>query len=364
MFCRKLEIINFRNIPSASIEFGAGINSLVGDNGAGKTNILDAIHYLSMARSAMAMTDTQAVRRGEEFFVIEGEYERDSGGNEKIICSFDRGGKRLKRNGKDYERLSEHIGFIPVAMVSPSDAFLVSDAAEERRRYMNAFLSQIDADYLRSLIRYNHLIGERNKLLKSLHYGGSDILEVIDMQLAAEGDAIYRRRTELTRELSPLTEHYYMILSDAGESVSLSYRSELSKAAMAEVLAVSRGRDEAAGFTTSGIHRDDFLFGIGGLPLKKFGSQGQQKSFLVALKLAQYSVLKRNRGERPLLLLDDIFDKLDLTRVERFVRLIASEDFGQAFITDCNKLRINQILERCGCPYTMFNVAMGDVKRM
>jgi DNA replication and repair protein RecF len=317
-----------------------------------------------MTRSAMGMTDSQAVCRGEGFFVVEGEYERDSGGIERIACSFGNGSKALKRNGKEYERLSEHIGLIPIAVVSPSDAFLVSDAAEERRRYVNGFLSQIDADYLRSLIRYNHLIGERNKLLKALQYGGGDILEVIDMQLAAEGDAIYRRRTELVGELSPLTEHYYRILSDDSESVSLSYRSELSEAAMAEVLAVSRAKDEAVGFTTSGIHRDDFVFGIGGYPLKKFGSQGQQKSFLVALKLAQYSVLKRGRGERPLLLLDDIFDKLDLMRVERFVCLIASDDFGQAFITDCNRQRITQILERCGCPYTMFKVAAGGVKRL
>ena len=362
MRLKKLLLINFKNLPQAEITLADGINCFVGDNGAGKTNILDAVHYLSMSKSAFTMTDGQSVHHGEEFFVTEGSYLTDTGAMELVNCSFSRkGGKVLKRNGKEYERIADHVGGFPVVISSPRDTELIMDAAEERRRYLNSFISQLDRAYLVSMMRYNTVLAERNKFLKM----SSDeaMLQIYDMQLAEHGTRVYERRKEIIERMQPMVAEYYSTLSEDREQVEMVYRSELEQMPLTEVLLRNRERDIVNQFTTAGVHRDDIIFRIGGYPLRKYGSQGQQKSFLIALKLAQYRLLAEATGEKPILLLDDLFDKLDLGRVEKLLALVGGDDFGQILITDCNKLRLESTLERADKEYSLFMVEGGDVKR-
>ena len=361
MYLKKLLLINFKNISQAEIVLSEGINCFVGDNGAGKTNILDAIHYLSMSKSAFTMTDGQSVRHGEDFFVAEGAYLTDGGGNELVNCSYSRrGGKVLKRNGKEYDRIADHVGNFPVAIVSPQDTELITDAADERRRYLNGFISQLDRSYLAALMRYNAVLAERNRFLKTST--DESMLDIYDMQLSEHGTRIYERRREMVERMRPSVEEYYRTLADDREQVEIVYRSELAEAPMTEVLRRSRERDMFNRFTTSGIHRDDIVFRIGGYPLRKYGSQGQQKSFLIALKLAQYTLSAEASGEKPILLLDDLFDKLDMRRVEKLLGLVSGEGFGQICITDCNKVRLETILSRSQSHYSLFTVDGGDVR--
>ena len=361
MYLKKLVLINFKNIAQAEITLSERLNGFVGDNGAGKTNVLDAVYYLSMSKSALTMTDGQSVRHGEDFFVVEGTYAGDSGSNDTVNCSFlRRSGKVLKLNGKEYDRMADHVGRFPVVMVSPQDSVLITDAAEERRRYLNAFLSQLDRDYLASLMRYNAVLAERNRFLKSS--SDEQMLQIYDMQLADHAARIYERRRDIIERMRPLVAEFYRQLSGDREQVEIEYRSELASASMGELLLASRERDIVNGFTTSGVHRDDMSLRIGGYPLRKYGSQGQQKSFLMSLKLAQYRILAEVCGERPLLLLDDLFDKLDTSRVENLLTLVAGDDFGQIFITDCNRSRLETILSRAGEKYALFTVEGGDIR--
>lgn len=361
MYLKKLVLINFKNIAQAEIALSERLNCFVGDNGAGKTNVLDAVYYLSMSKSALTMTDGQSVRHGEDFFVVEGTYAGDSGSNDTVNCSFlRRSGKVLKLNGKEYDRMADHVGRFPVVMVSPQDSVLITDAAEERRRYLNAFLSQLDRDYLASLMRYNAVLAERNRFLKSS--SDEQMLQIYDMQLADHAARIYERRRDIIERMRPLVAEFYRQLSGDREQVEIEYRSELASASMGELLLASRERDIVNGFTTSGVHRDDMSLRIGGYPLRKYGSQGQQKSFLMSLKLAQYRILAEVCGERPLLLLDDLFDKLDTSRVENLLTLVAGDDFGQIFITDCNRSRLETILSRAGEKYALFMVEGGDIR--
>lgn len=361
MYLKKLVLINFKNIAQAEITLSERLNCFVGDNGAGKTNVLDAVYYLSMSKSALSMTDGQSVRHGEDFFVVEGTYAGDSGSSDTVNCSFlRRSGKVLKLNGKEYDRMADHVGRFPVVMVSPQDSVLITDAAEERRRYLNAFLSQLDRDYLASLMRYNAVLAERNRFLKSS--SDEQMLQIYDMQLADHAARIYERRRDIIERMRPLVAEFYRQLSGDREQVEIEYRSELASASMGELLLASRERDIVNGFTTSGVHRDDMSLRIGGYPLRKYGSQGQQKSFLMSLKLAQYRILAEVCGERPLLLLDDLFDKLDTSRVENLLTLVAGDDFGQIFITDCNRSRLETILSRAGEKYALFTVEGGDIR--
>lgn len=361
MYLKKLVLINFKNIAQAEITLSERLNCFVGDNGAGKTNVLDAVYYLSMSKSALTMTDGQSVRHGEDFFVVEGTYAGDSDSNDTVNCSFlRRSGKVLKLNGKEYDRMADHVGRFPVVMVSPQDSVLITDAAEERRRYLNAFLSQLDRDYLASLMRYNAVLAERNRFLKSS--SDEQMLQIYDMQLADHAARIYERRRDIIERMRPLVAEFYRQLSDDREQVEIEYRSELASASMGELLLASRERDIVNGFTTSGVHRDDMSLRIGGYPLRKYGSQGQQKSFLMSLKLAQYRILAEVCGERPLLLLDDLFDKLDTSRVENLLTLVAGDDFGQIFITDCNRSRLETILSHAGEKYALFMVEGGDIR--
>ena len=323
MYLKKLSLINFKNIREENLEFRPGINCFVGDNGAGKTNVIDAVYFLSMCKSSLAMTDGQNMRHGSDFFLLDGQYLTDEGRSESVVCAFARkGGKTLKRNGKEYERLSDHVGLIPVVIVSPADTMLISDAADERRRYLNGFISQLDRAYLQALVRYNAVLGERNRLLKISR--DEQMLCIYDRQLVEQGGIIHRKRSEIAALLEPEVARYYRHLSSDREQVTLEYRSELNDTPFEELLLKSREKDFVNGFTTAGIHRDDLVLHIGGYPLRKYGSQGQQKSFLIALKLAQYALVAQAKGEKPILLLDDLFDKLDAGRVEQLIRLVGT----------------------------------------
>ena len=360
MYLKKLSLINFKNIREENLEFRPGINCFVGDNGAGKTNVIDAVYFLSMCKSSLAMTDGQNMRHGSDFFLLDGQYLTDEGRSESVVCAFARkGGKTLKRNGKEYERLSDHVGLIPVVIVSPADTMLISDAADERRRYLNGFISQLDRAYLQALVRYNAVLGERNRLLKISR--DEQMLCIYDRQLVEQGGIIHRKRSEIAALLEPEVARYYRHLSSDREQVTLEYRSELNDTPFEELLLKSREKDFVNGFTTAGIHRDDLVLHIGGYPLRKYGSQGQQKSFLIALKLAQYALVAQAKGEKPILLLDDLFDKLDAGRVEQLIRLVSDDTFGQILITDCNPTRLKRILDKAGGDYTLFSVAEGAV---
>lgn len=360
MYLEKISLLNFKNIAQEELAFCPGINCLVGDNGAGKTNVVDAVYYLSMCKSSLQMTDGQSIRHGADFFLVEGRYSSDAGRREQVVCSFSRkGGKVLKRNGKEYDRLADHVGLIPAVIVSPADSALISDAADERRRYLNAFISQLDRAYLTALMRYNAVLAERNRLLKM--QPDETMLAIYDRQLVEHGNRIHARRREFAARLQPLVAEYYRRLSDDREQVELLYRSELNERPFEEVLRDARQKDLVNEFTTAGIHRDDLTLRIGGYPLRKYGSQGQQKSFLIALKLAQYAIVAAEKGERPILLLDDLFDKLDAGRVEQLIRLVADDAFGQIFITDCNPTRLRTILDRAGGSYTLFTVSNGTI---
>lgn len=360
MLLKKLSLINFKNLAQENLSLDAGINCFVGDNGTCKTNIVDAVYYLSMCKSTLSMSDGQCIRHGEQFFVIDGEYANRDGRCEQISCSFTRGASKvMKRNGKAYERLSDHVGLIPVVIVSPADSMLIYDAAEERRRYLNGFISQLDKEYLAAMIRYNSTLAERNKYLKM--QSDEQMLRIYDMQLAASGERIHAKRREIAEALYPAVAEFYKLLSGDREQVELVYKSELNDASFDELFAASRERDIVNGFTTSGIHRDDLTFRIGGMPLRKYGSQGQQKSFIVALKLAQYRIITERFGETPILLLDDVFDKLDEGRVAELIRIVAGDGFGQIIITDCNRERMKRLLDDAGCRHRIFDVTYGKV---
>jgi DNA replication and repair protein RecF len=307
------------------------------------------------------ITDTQSVRHGEDGFIIDGRFTRDDERCEQIVCSYTRrSGKTLKRNGKEYDKLSDHIGGIPIVIVSPGDTALISDSAEERRRYINRFISQTNRQYLSALIRYNTTLQERNKLLKTSP--SEEMLLIYDQMLDLAASAIYNRRKEVIEEMRPIVEEYYKLLCGGRETIGLDYRSELDSASLGELLLASRQRDFVNEFTSVGVHRDDIIFTIGDYPLRKYGSQGQQKSFLIALKLAEYQLLAESSGERPILLLDDLFDKLDMGRVAELLRLVGGDGFGQIMITDCNKHRLQRTLGEAGAEYQLFHVNNGKVE--
>ncbi|MBR5133122.1 MAG: DNA replication and repair protein RecF [Alistipes sp.] len=358
MILDTLNIINFKNIAEEQISLSADVNCFVGDNGAGKTNILDAVHYLALAKSMHTLTDSQSVRHGEDSFLVDGRFRRDDGRVDQVVCGYTRrGGKTLKRNGKEYDKLSDHVGGFPIVVVSPADSALISDSAEERRRYINRLISQIDRGYLAQLIRYNTTLQERNKLLKT--NPTEDMLLIYDAMLSASADTLFKRREEVIAQLRPMVDEYYALLSDQRESIDLEYRSDLQTAPLSELLLQSRRKDFVNEFTSVGVHRDDVHFTIGGYPLRKFGSQGQQKSFLIALKLAEYRLLAEHCGDRPILLLDDLFDKLDMRRVAQLLRLVGGDMFGQIMITDCNKHRLQRTLSEAGVEYRLFHISQG-----
>ena len=292
--------------------------------------------------------------------MIDGTFISDSERREQIVCSYTRGSQKIiKRNGKAYERFSDHIGFIPTVIVSPADSMLISDSAEERRKNINAFISQFDHDYLSALIRYNTALAERNKYLKFV--SDEQMLQIYDMQLEAAATKIFERRREMISRLQPIVAQYYKILSGDRETVWLDYNSDLLEESLSNLLLASREKDCILGYTTAGVQRDDIHFTIGDVPLRKYGSQGQQKSFIIALKLAQYQIIATETGKTPILLLDDVFDKLDESRVAELISLVAGNTFGQIVITDCSHERMERLLENSGAEYKLFDVTYGKV---
>jgi len=362
MILEKLSIINYKNIAEATIEPSPKINCLIGRNGVGKTNVLDAIYYLSFCRSANNPVDSQVIRHGEEFFMLEGCYQAD-GERLSVSCGMKRGTKKhFKRNKKEYKRLSEHIGLIPVVVVAPSDTLLIEGGSEDRRRLMDLVISQYDRGYIESMNRYNKALQQRNVLLKQDDEPDAGIISLFEEQMAMEGERIFRSRQAFVEELTPIFQHIHERISENREQVSIHYTSHCQRGPLLEVIQRDRFKDRAVGYSLHGIHRDDLEFCLDGHPMKREGSQGQNKTFVTALKLAQFDFLKRtNSKTTPLLLLDDIFDKLDARRVEQIVKLVAGDDYGQIFITDTNRDHLDQILSASSHDYRIFHVEDGSV---
>ncbi len=359
MYLQKISLVNFKNITSQTFDFQEKINCFVGDNGIGKTNILDAIYYLSFAKSYFNPIALQNIRHGEDFFMIEGNYilgERD----EKIVCSLKKGQKKiLKRNDKAYEKFSEHIGQIPLVIISPADRDLIVEGSETRRKFIDGVISQQDKDYLQNLIQYNKVVSQRNALLK--YFAANRTfdalnLKIYDEQLISYGTIIYKKRAAFLERFVPIFNEKYQIISEDKETVNLVYKSQLQTMSFEKLLTQNLEKDKILQYTTVGIHKDDLSFEIGEYPIKKFGSQGQQKSYLIALKLAQFQFIKEQSNVVPILLLDDVFDKLDEHRVSQIINLVNKDEFGQIFITDTHAERTEEVIKKSNKPYQMFKL--------
>ena len=359
----KISIINYKNIQAASLNLSPKMNCFIGHNGEGKTNFLDAIYYLSFCRSSFNPKDSEVMRQESDFFVIEGDYTADGGDSEQVYCAMKRGTKKhFKRNKKEYKKLSEHIGLIPLIFVSPADSSLIEGGSEERRRLMDVVISQYDRRYIDSLGRYNKALLQRNSMLKQDYEPDATLMELLEQQMAELGTDIYRKRAAFVKELVPVFQTIYQQISQDREQVSLEYVSHAQRGDLLDVIRRDRAKDRIMGYSLHGIHKDDLTMKLGGYPMKREGSQGQSKTFVLALKLAQFNFLRRTAGNRtPLLLLDDIFDKLDSDRVEQIVRLVSGEDFGQIFITDTNRDHLDRILHSGGSDYKLFAVEDGEI---
>jgi DNA replication and repair protein RecF len=364
MYLQQLSVINFKNYSEAELVFSEGVNAFTGNNGAGKTNLLDAVHYLSLCKSYFNPIDSQQIKQGADFFIINGVFNKN-GGKETIACGVKRNQKKqFKRNKKDYQRLADHIGLFPLVMVSPYDISIIIEGSEERRKFIDNVISQTDSLYLDELITYNKVLINRNALLKRIADTGRydpDLLAVFDEQLVASGNAIFKKRNAFMESFTGIFNRHYQFLSEGAEAVDLVYESQLLADDFAKLLKKSTEKDRVLERTTVGIHKDELQFAIHGMPMKKFGSQGQQKSFLIALKLAQYSFLYQQKGFKPLLLLDDIFDKLDDKRVTKLMQMVSNNDFGQVFITDTSASKVENIFKDIEVDLKLFNVTGGEI---
>jgi len=364
MHLKHIELTNFKNYEAVSLDFSPRFNCFVGNNGVGKTNILDAVHYLSLTKSFFNNSDTLSIRYGEDYFMLKGEFEKD-GDTDDLFCAFQKQKTKVfKRNGKEYQKLSDHVGRFPVVMVSPADSTLITEGSEERRRFLNLIISQYDPEYLDANIRYNKTLMQRNKVLReaSDHYDIGTMLELYDEQMVPLSELIYKARKELVENLKPLFSDYYATISHSAETVNIRYRSHLAAPDYYSLLLESRERDKSLQYTTTGIHRDDLIFEINDHSARTSASQGQQKSFLVALKLAKFGYISRMNGFSPALLLDDIFDKFDENRVEEIINLVGSGDFGQVFITDTQKDRIHRILDTTGIDFRLYRIGKTGIE--
>jgi DNA replication and repair protein RecF len=364
MQLRKISLVNFKNYQEAMIEPDAGVNAFVGGNGEGKTNLLDAIHYLSLCKSYFNAIDGQNIRQHEDFFIIQGTFELN-GLEENISCGLKRGQKKIfKKNQKEYDRLADHIGLLPVVMISPTDSNLITDGSDERRRFIDSIISQFDRNFLEELISYSRALLQRNSYLKQSAQSRSfdkDSLEIWNEQLIASGEKIHSSRKRFIEELIPIFNHYYTFISGGKEMVDIRYESHLNEGDFKTSLSNSTERDRMLQYTSVGPHKDDLVLIINEFPVKRFASQGQQKSFLIALKLAQFDFVSKKKGIKPVLLLDDIFDKLDDDRVGKLMQLVSKDNFGQIFITDTHPVRIQQIFDEIGVSIRLFPVKEGAV---
>ena len=345
MVINNIDILNFKNIPETLTEFSVGVNCLLGRNGMGKSNLLEAIHFLCMARPMSSMPESGLIRHGEDLMSVHGAFTMDNSSLEKVSIGIVKGkGKTLKRNGKEYDRISSHIGRFPVVSVTPSDSELVKGPGQERRRMTDMVISQADAAYLNHLMRYNRSLESRNSMLRA---GVTDpiLFESVEAIMEETAEYIHAKRKEWISEISPAVARNYSETAASDEEITVAYRSVLNDMSMAETLKANRVKDTSLGYTSAGIHRDDIEARLNGFSLKNYGSQGQVKTFTIALRLAIFHFLKQTGGETPILLLDDIFDKLDSSRVTRIMQLVSrSNDFGQIFITDTNREHLDETL--------------------
>lgn len=359
MYLKQLSLLNYKNIAEAGFGFDPKINCFVGRNGVGKTNVLDAVYHLAYGKSYFNPLALQNIKHGEDFFVIDGTFVKD-GRTEQVVCSLKKGQKKvLKKNGKAYDKFSEHIGFIPLVIISPSDSDLITEGSETRRKFIDSVISQLNSQYLQQLISYQKILSQRNALLKYFALNrvfDKEQLLIYNEQLEPLAQSIFNTRKNFLQDFIPIFNRHHKAITDAAENVSLVYESNLHEKGLPELLDENLQRDRVLQYTSVGIHKDDLLFEIDGHPIKKFGSQGQQKSFLIALKLAQFEFIKEQSGVLPILLFDDIFDKLDATRVEKIVRMIDDKVFGQIFISDTHPERTEEIVKATHQSYKMFNL--------
>lgn len=355
-----LSIVNYKNIREAEIDFSTGVNCLVGNNGMGKTNLLDAIYYLSFCKAFNSLSDSQVITHGEEYFMLTGRYELNDQ-PEEIRCGYKlKSRKSFKRDGKEYQRLSEHIGLLPIVMLTPADSELLQGGSEERRRMMDVIISQFDKPYLNALIRYNSALAQRNTLLKQdPPCTDINLYRIWEEQMDFYGQQIYQSRRRFVEQFEPVFQEFYSQISQDQEKVSLTYTSHFEHGSLLPLLDEVRNRDLALGYTTRGTHKDELIMQLGDCLMKQVGSQGQNKTFLVGLKLAQFDYLCKQGLTTPILLLDDIFDRLDAGRVEQIIRLVASDRFGQIFITDTNREYLDRIIEKVSGEYKLFTVDNG-----
>jgi len=359
VFLKQLTLLNYKNIHQQNFDFDTKINCFVGKNGIGKTNILDAIYHLAYGKSYFNPLAVQNIKHDEDFFLLDAIFfKKDK--EEKVSCSLKRGQKKIiKRNNKAYEKLSEHIGLIPLVIISPADNDLIAEGSEVRRKFIDGVISVLDQSYLNQLLQYQKLIAQRNALLKYFSLNQTfdqDTLSIYNEQMAPLGNTIFEKRKQFLDNFILIFKKYYDLISDQAETVNLVYQSQLSEDSLENLLQNGIAKDRAAQYTNFGIHKDDLNFEISGYPIKKFGSQGQQKSFLIALKLAQFEFIKEKSGELPLLLFDDIFDKLDEFRVAKIVNMVNNDTFGQIFISDTHTDRTEKIVQQTHQSYKIFNL--------
>ena len=366
MILKQLSIINYKNLEQVELELSPKINCFVGNNGMGKTNLLDAVYFLSFCKSYTNPVDSQVINHDADVCMLQGKYVFEDQSEEEIYCGLRRRQKKqFKRNKKEYERLSDHIGFIPLVMISPADNELITGSSEERRRFMDIAISQFDKEYLYALQRYNKALQQRNVLLKNdEEFIDMTLLELWEDQMVDDGKFIHRKRAAFIEEFTPIFNHFYNIISRSNEQVSFDYVSQLNDGDFRELLRIARRRDMAIGHTTTGVHRDELEMLLNDFPIKKVGSQGQNKTYFVSLKLAQFHFLLQTGNTTPILLLDDIFDRLDANRVEEIVKLLSDDEFGQIFISDTNRESFDKILQQSHNEYHIYSVTNGEVERI
>ena len=366
MYLARLSILNFKNHEDSSLELSNNINCFVGNNGSGKTNLLDAIHYLSFTKSYFNSQDALNIKHEQPFLSVEGQFNKD-GKEEMVHCVIKRGAKKvMKRNKKSYERLADHIGLFPLVMISPTDTNLILEGSEARRKYLDAVISQFDRAYLEQLIQYGKLIAQRNAVLKQMAKGGrfdNSTLDLYDEQIIPIANHIFEKRKSFLEDLLPVFRAYYRNISGNNEEVTIEYKSKLLDASLVDLMLANRERDKLLQYTSVGIHKDDLLFQLDGFPIKKIGSQGQQKTFLMAIKLAQFDFMQAALGYKPMLLLDDVFDKLDENRVEQLMTLVDQHHFGQIFITDTSPERSVYIFNKIQADFKVFHVKEGTIEK-
>ncbi len=364
MQLNQLSIVNYKNIRQAELTLSSGLNCFIGQNGEGKTNLLDAVFFLALCKSSTTTSDSLCITHDEDICMLHGTFVRENGDSEVIQMGLRRGSKKnVQRNKKAYKRLAEHIGLIPLVMVSPLDSMLILGGSEERRRFMDIVISQTDHRYMDALLSYNKALLQRNALLKQEEPPADPtLLALWEEEMARHGTVVYEARSRFIEAFVPVFQEAYSTISQDKERVALAYISHAQRGPLLDVIQRDRAKDLAVGYSLHGIHRDDLEMSLGGFAIRREGSQGQNKTFLIALKLAQFDFLRRS-GSRttPLLLLDDIFDKLDASRVEQIVRLVSSDRFGQIFITDTNRDHLDQILSRSGGNYRIFSVERGHI---